>query len=239
MNENRRFLAEYFVNIHGRIFFICGFVMLCSELWKQITLATLSGHFQYNWWYFPFQLCSIPMYLSLLYPFVRRNVQHTLTAFFMTYTLLGGIAVFADTSGLHYPVTVLTVHSYLWHILLIIMGIGSGCIFLYRFFMQKKRTGFSRPSIYQFSFRPFFYATGLYFVLCLTAEILNLSLDRFGTINMFYINPHYQMQQVIFRELVPLIGNPAAICLYIIMTVFGAFILFLIWRILFLFLARR
>lgn len=230
MNENRHFLAEYFVNKHNCILFICGFLMLCSELWKQLTLTTLSGHIQYNWWYFPFQLCSVPMYLFLLYPFVRRNVQHTLTTFFMTYTLLGGIAVFADTSGLHYPLPALTVHSYSWHLLLIITGIGSGCMFLYRLSPHKKQTGFLRP---------FLHATALYLVLCLTAEILNLSLDRFGTINMFYINPHYRMQQIVFRDLVPLIGNTAAICLYIIMTVFGAFILFLIWQALLFFLRNR
>ena len=36
---------------------------------------------------------------------------------------------FFDTSGMHYPLLILTVHSYLWHILLIVTGILSG-IFL-------------------------------------------------------------------------------------------------------------
>ena len=84
-----------------------------------------------------------------------------------------------------------------------------------------------------FPLRPFLYSTGLYLTCCLIAELLNLSLDRFGTINMFYINPDYQMQQVIFRDLLPYLGNTGVILLYIASTIFGAFILFLIWKLIF------
>ena len=48
---------------------------------------------------------------------------------------------------------------------------------------------------------------------------------------MFYINPDYQMQQVIFRDLIPVLGNTAVILLYIAATILGAFILFLFWRV--------
>ena len=47
---------------------------------------------------------------------------------------------------------------------------------------------------------------------------------------MFYINPDYQMQQVIFRDLLPYLGNTGVILLYIASTIFGALIFFLIWK---------
>ena len=47
---------------------------------------------------------------------------------------------------------------------------------------------------------------------------------------MFYINPDYQMQQIIFRDLIPVIGNTNTILLYIASTVSGALILFLFWK---------
>ena len=50
---------------------------------------------------------------------------------------------------------------------------------------------------------------------------------------MFYINPDLQMQQVIFRDLVPLIGNLPAIFVYIAATAAGAFLFFLVWNLLF------
>lgn len=40
--------------------------------------------------------------------------------------LLSGIGAFLDTSGMHYPLPFLTCHSYLWHILLITIGIICG-----------------------------------------------------------------------------------------------------------------
>ena len=57
-------------------------------------------------------------------------------------------------------------------------------------------------------------------------------------INMFYINPHLQMQQVVFRDLVPLIGNLPAILVYITAAAAGAFLFFLVWNLLFRIIRR-
>ena len=109
-----------------RFFLASGILMLASELWKQYTLTFLLGGGNYNWWYFPFQLCSIPMYVCLLLPWVRsRCVQQVLTAFLVDFGMLGGIFAFFDTSGMHYDYFPLTVHSFAWHILLIILGLAA------------------------------------------------------------------------------------------------------------------
>ena len=125
-----RFSADkhkYFRRSSDRFFFLFGLLMLCSEIWKQLTLTFLVGHGVYNLWYFPFQLCSIPMYVFLILPFARgENVRRALLCFIMCYALLGGTAVFADTSGLHYSYAPLTVHSYLWHFLMIGTAFFSG-----------------------------------------------------------------------------------------------------------------
>ena len=245
-------------------FFVCGILMLCSEIWKQLTLTVAIGGGKYIWWYFPFQLCSIPMYILLVYPWLRRrNARLTLLAFLMSYSLLGGIAVFADTSGLHYPLRTLTIHSYTWHILLIILGVIAGFVYIRLLYsdnhrkcqkahsgivsgrqglgqartlarrLHKKKTLFSRTLTAAFPLRPFLYSTLLYLACCLTAVLLNLWLDRYGTINMFYINPDYEMQQIIFRNFIPIFGNNGVIALYIASTILGALIIFLIWKLIF------
>ena len=99
---------------------------------------------------------------------------------------------------------------------LILLGIICGFIY-FRFFRNKN------------TLRAFAGSTGLYLLCCLAAEIINLSFDRLGTINMFYINPDYRMQQIIFHDLSFLIGNLPAIFLYIAATILGAFLLFLAW----------
>lgn len=231
MNKKNFSTLSYFSHISDIFFFLCGIIMLSSEIWKQFALTFTLGGGSYNWWYFPFQLCSIPMYILLAYPWLRhKNARLTILAFLMCYCLLGGIAVFADTSGLHYPLPALTIHSYLWHILLIIIGFTAGFTYICTLRSDKEKTLFSRTLFSAFPLRPFLYSTLLYLSCCLIAELLNLSLDKFGTINMFYINPDYRMQQVIFRNLLPFLGNTGVILLYIASTVLGAFLFFLLWK---------
>lgn len=218
ISKYRELILRYFPGFTEKIFFLLGIIMFFSEIIKQLLLTFCLGRGQYNWWYFPFQLCSIPMYLLLAYPWIQSpKGRDTLLCFLMCYGLLGGIAVFADTSGLHYPLPLLTFHSYAWHVLLIAIGIMAGSLSIRKH--TKKAGAFLR-------------ASGLYLLCCAAAEILNLSLDRFGTINMFYINPHYRMQQIIFHDLSLIIGNLPAILIYIIASMTGAFLLFLFWRLL-------
>lgn len=239
MDKKSSLIKVYFPCLSDRVFFLCGVLMLCSEIWKQLVLTFTLNHGTYNWWYFPFQLCSIPMYILLAYPWVRReSARRMLLAFLMSFCLLGGIAVFADTSGLLYPLTALTVHSWIWHFLLILIGISAGAAYFLRLRNDTKNILFSRTLSRALPLRPFFHAVILYFACCALAELFNLTLDRYGMINMFYINPHLQMQQVVFRDLVPLIGNLPAILVYITATAAGAFLFFLVWNLLFRIIRR-
>ena len=188
--------------------------MLASELWKQYTLTFLLGGGNYNWWYFPFQLCSIPMYVCLLLPWVRsRCVQQVLTAFMVDFGMLGGIFAFFDTSGMHYDYFPLTVHSFAWHILLIILGLAA-----------------ARSDQAASSWSDYAGAAALYLTCCLTATGLNLTLDHLGTINMFYINPDYPMTQKIFSDIAAVLGDTAGIFIYIGATLAGAAIFHFLWR---------
>lgn len=238
MDKKCKLIHHYFPRLSDRLFFLCGIVMLLSEIWKQLTLTFTLGHGSYNWWYLPFQLCSIPMYLLLLYPWCRRrSIRNAILTFLMCYGLLGGVAAFADQSGLKLPLPALTVHSYAWHILLILTGISAGAVYCRN--LESGRALFSASLSRSFPLRPFFHATALYLSCCFAALILNLSLDDLGTINMFYINPDYRMQQIVFRELVSLIGNTPVIFLYVASSILGAFLLHLVWRCVFRIMNRR
>ena len=205
---------EDFMLKFRRFFLASGILMLASELWKQYTLTFLLGGGNYNWWYFPFQLCSIPMYVCLLLPWVRsRCVQQVLTAFLVDFGMLGGIFAFFDTSGMHYDYFPLTVHSFAWHILLIILGLAAA------------RSGQAASSWSDYAG-----AAALYLTCCLTATGLNLTLDHLGTINMFYINPDYPMTQKIFSDIAAVLGDTAGIFIYIGATLTGAAIFHFLWR---------
>lgn len=213
------------------IYGLAGLVMLASELWKQWVLTyTLNGG-HYIWWYLPFQLCSIPMYVCLALGVLFLLSRHTassarqltysrissrLQSFLMDFGLLGGIFAFFDTSGMHYGYLPLTIHSYAWHILLITLGCISGL---------DHRTDHTRKGL-QFSIC-------LYLGCCLIATALNLTLYPLGTINMFYISPRYTMQQKVFCEIAKALGNGWGIGSYIVMSVVGAGMLHGGWNLLY------
>lgn len=91
------------------IFFHTGAAMVISEIWKQLYLTFAINHGQYDWWYFPFQLCSLPMYLLVMLPLLRsRKIRTVIYTFLMDYVLLSGIFVFFDIRGLFYPRPLLT-----------------------------------------------------------------------------------------------------------------------------------
>lgn len=199
--------------INNRFYLLCGILLLTSELWKQLSLTFLINNGNYIWWYFPFQLCSIPMYVCLSIPFIKNtDLRGSLITFLMDYGLLGGIFAFFDTSGMHYTYFPLTIHSYLWHILLIIIGLHAG-----------------RDHQTRYKQNHFLPATFLYLACCTLATIFNLTFYPYGDINMFYISPHYHMQQKVFCTIAQYCGDPAGCLIYILSTIFGAWWINQLW----------
>ena len=228
MDKKSSLIKVYFPCLSDRVFFLCGVLMLCSEIWKQLVLTFTLNHGTYNWWYFPFQLCSIPMYILLAYPWVRRESARRMLGLICE----GGGTKAAYSAGVLQ--CLLDQKIYLPYA----AGISAGAAYFLRLRNDTKNILFSRTLSRALPLRPFFHAVILYLACCALAELFNLTLDRYGMINMFYINPHLQMQQVVFRDLVPLIGNLPAILVYITATAAGAFLFFLVWNLLFRIIRR-
>lgn len=208
------------------VYGVSGLFLLTSEVWKQWCITQINRNV-YIWWYLPFQLCSIPMYVCLAIGVLSSlakycpavNVKQSenqitkLQSFLMTFGMLGGICAFFDTSGMRHGYLPLTIHSYTWHIALILLGIYSGL---------DPRTDHSRQG--------FMHSTVLYLICCGIASLLNHILDPLGVINLFYINPHYRMQQKVFRDIANILGNSWGIFLYIAGTITGAWLLHRLWN---------
>lgn len=181
-----------------------------SEIWKQAVLYGYNGY--YDWWYFPFQLCSLPAYLLPTYVLLRNGrLKNAIGTFLMCYGLVGGIAVFFDTSGLHYQLTSLTVHSYLWHILMIAMS-----------FILANEVSFREKHLYD--------ASAIYLLCSAIATILNVTLHEQGQINMFYISPYEKMRQIVFKDIARITGETAVIFIYMIMTMAAAEVIYQLFK---------
>ena len=85
---------------HPQVLPACGLILAVSEIYKQGFLYYIVNGGQYDWWYFPFQLCSIPMYLCLLLPFIKPRMScrcvKAVHTFLQDFALLGGVMALAD-----------------------------------------------------------------------------------------------------------------------------------------------
>ncbi len=100
------------------------FLMFC-EGYKLLFYYYVIGHGSFQWWVFPFQLCSIPMYLCVAANLTHSEaVRRTIYTFLCTYNLLGGFLALLEPSGLCHGYWTLTIHAFVWHTLLVF----SGCI---------------------------------------------------------------------------------------------------------------
>ncbi len=93
-----------------KIILITAIVVIVIEIYKQINYSfSYSGEvveFDYQWYAFPFQFCSTPMYVGLLAGIIKKGKVHdALCAYLATYVLFAGICVMVS------PATCLSVLS--------------------------------------------------------------------------------------------------------------------------------
>ena len=90
------------------------------ELYKQAFLYVIEFHGHFDWWYFPFQLCSIPMYICLAAPLLHsEKALRRAATFLQDFGLLGGIMALAVPPGLMHPYLTMTLHGFIWHFILL------------------------------------------------------------------------------------------------------------------------
>lgn len=195
------------------ILFIVGALLTASEGYKQLFLYEIVNHGHYDWWYFPFQLCSLPMYLCLILPFAGRFNQ-LLCTFMGSYNLMGAFMVFLDPSDLMHPYWTLTIHGFLWHILVIFAG------FVLAFSGMAVTGSANRDKRY------FAGATGLFLCFCVIATGINVAVHPFGFADMFYISPYVPNGQLVFSELSAIYGILPGNLLYIGAAILAAGITF-------------
>lgn len=210
------FLARKFRYVgekgNRRILFFTGLFLLITEIYKQLFYCFYIGGGSYQWWIFPFQLCSVPMYLCLIAAFLKPGkIQNGMYCFMTTFNLLGGIMAFIEPSGIVHNYWTLTLHAFLWHMSLIFVGaylIASG-----RF----AKTG-----------KDYLSAMITFLVLAVIAFCINLIFWKVsdGSINMFFVGPK-NSSLAVFKEISQKFGWYISTLLYIPTVCLGAFLVYL------------
>lgn len=166
---------------------IFSIVLLGCEIFKQLFWFEFYGY--YRWEIFPFQFCSVPIYVSIVASLVPWDkVRELCYRFLAFYGIIGGLAVMLIPTAVLYTYFVpMSLHAMLWHCVLVVMGAyliasrGYG----------KRIKELLAPSLMLLGF----------IVLAIIGNILVYKL-HLGTPNcqpgdnlsMFYISPYYPTQ---------------------------------------------
>ena len=170
-----------------RVVGVFAVLLVLGEIFKQLFWFEFYGY--YRWEIFPFQFCSVPIYISVfaaVSPWEKaREVSYRFLAFF---GIIGGIAVMAVPTAVLYTYFVpISIHSMVWHSILIAMGA----------FLIVSR-GYGR------NFKELLAPFIMYLCCIATAIIGNILVYKLhlGTdacqpgdnLSMFYISPYYPTQ---------------------------------------------
>ena len=179
------FLLRKLNDKQNKIFLgVIGGVLAVSEVIKILFTNQMLNGGNFAWWVFPFQLCSIPMYLCLIVAFVKSEKFNSyLYEFMFSISLATAFITFAEPSGLHKDFWFLTLHSYIWHLTLVFIG-------FYLYFSKracKNKYGFLK-------------GVATFGVVTVIAFILNLCI-RQPRMNAFYISPYVPHEIIVFDKI--------------------------------------
>ncbi len=213
----------YFIRNRGdrtfrSVMFSLGALLIISEIYKQIYYYFAVNGVGYNWDVFPFQLCSVPMYLSVVIGCMKKNgIRDTMCEYLACIGFLGGIMAYIEPSGILNEHYFTIIHSCIWHAILIFMGL----------YVLVTDNACNRLGDYK-------KAAVVLGGVVLTATAFNVIFRNKQDFNMCYISPFYRTPLAVFStfdsilmdSLGQYIGRIISVIIYITALLLGGFMVY-------------
>lgn len=175
---------------------IYGCIALVLELTKQIIWAfnydpvTNLITWEYEWYAAPFQLCTTPIFVSLICLFLKKNkLRDSLLSYMAFITIMGGLITIIIPDSCFVETIEVNIHT-MW------LHCGSFVVSVY--LLMSGEVELKKKNLLNA------FLTFLVFVLI--AEMLNIGIYNSGilngdTFNMFYISPYFISDLPVFNTL--------------------------------------
>ena len=215
---------KYNKKTDDKVVFGIGLFLIIIEIYKQIfnTLVSTNG---YQWYMFPFQFCSVPMYIAIISSLLKEGkVKDAMYKFLAYYGLVAGTAVMLIPGDVFTsPYAVISFHSMLWHISLVVMG----C-----YLLISRRLGFE--------FKKDIVPAFIVFVSVVTLAIIfniigynaffgNSEINVHGhMMNLFFISPYYITTLPVLSLIQPRVPYPIFLLCYLVMFTLGVSLVWLV-----------
>jgi len=198
-----------------------GIVALTLEILKQITwsfnydfLSNISM-WDYEWYAFPFQLCTTPIFVSLICLFLKKgNIRDSLLSYMSYITILGSISTMILPDSCFVSDILVNIHT-MW------LHLGSFVVSVY-LLMNKEITVDLKAIKRAILVFLIFIALALVFnVIVYNSGVLNGE-----TFNMFYISPYFISSLPVFDIIQQKVPYIIFLLIYICAIILGAFVIY-------------
>ena len=195
-------------------------VVILLEIYKQINFSFSADNdfaFDYQWYAFPFQFCSTPMYIGLLAGLTGRGKIHeSLCAYLATYALFAGLSVMVYPVFVFIPTIGINIQTMFCHGSMITIGI---------YLLATGYVPLKHKTILK--------ALPVFAVTVGMAMIMNEIAYRNGlleteTFNMFYISPYCDPHLPVYSWVQVHVPYPFCLILYIAGFTLAGYLLLLI-----------
>ena len=210
---------------HGKIknpldvVFYTAMIVIALEIFKQFRYSfSYDGivQFDYQWYAFPWQFCSIPMYVGLLAGLTRGKLQSALLDFLATFAVFAGACVMVYPGDVYTSSVWINIQSMVCHASMIVVG-----VFLYYTGTVKARHKTILGGMAVFSV-----AVCMAVLLNELAFVVGIVPNE--TFNMFFVSRHCAPSLPVYSLVQAVVPYPWCLFIYIAGFTAAAYIMLLI-----------
>ena len=203
-----------------RVVFIVAVIVILLEIYKQIVYSFSYGEeiaFRYQWYVFPWQFCSMPMYAGLLTGVFRKGrIHNALCAFLATYAVFAGLCVMVYPSDVFIRIIGINIQTMVCHGSMIIVGI----YLLYTQYVKlTHKTILSAMSVF---------AVAMAVALVLNEVVYRIGIPEGEVFNMFFVSPHFEGTLPLYSLVQAVLPFPVCVLLYFAVFSMVAYLILLI-----------
>ncbi len=190
-----------------RMILLVSIAVAVLEVYKQINYSfgyTDGITFDFQWYAFPFQFCSTPMYVGLLAGLTKKGKLHdAANAYLATYALFAGVCVMVYPATVFISTIGINIQTMICHGSMIVVGV---CLLA--------------SGIVKLEHKTILKALPVFAVCVLLAWAMNEIAYRMGlleteTFNMFFISPYCEPSLPVYSLVQAVVPFPLSLVIYI------------------------
>ena len=193
-----------------RLLLAVSMTVMGLEFYKQINYSfhydSTAIIFDYQWYAFPFQFCSTPMYISLLAAVIpHQKIHRSLCAYLVTYSFFAGLCVMAYPGDVFTTAIGINIQTMVCHGSMMVLGVY---LLMCGYVPAARRT--------------IFRALPVFLMLVACAVVMNEIAYRTGllereTFNMFFVSPYCAPSLPVYSLVQNVVPFPGSLAIYVLM----------------------